>query len=122
MKLYIYLFFFSFRTHEKVHHRGIQLVTPLYSEEVSVISYLKQCLTAHAITSDDIDQAHASGVDLSEVTLNDMNEILQQSSQIEINGTISSSSRGGAASVASTQHQGNLLRPTTSTFRHDIRF
>ena len=121
MKFYRYLFFFSFRTHEKVHHRGIQLVTPLYSEEVSVISYLKQCLTAHAITSDDIDQAHASGVDLSEVTLNDMNEILQQSSQIEINGTISSS-RGGAGSVASTQHQGNLLRPTTSTLRHDIRF
>ena len=103
-----------FRTHEKVHQRGIQLVTPLDSEEVSVISYLKQCLTAHAITSDDIDQAHASGVDLSEVTLNDMNEILQQSSQIEIDRTLSHGAEG------TTAQQRNMLRQTTTAFRHDI--
>ena len=37
----------------------------------SVMSYLKYSLQAQVLTSNDIDQAVASGVDLSEVTLND---------------------------------------------------
>ena len=35
------------------------------------MSYLKYSLQAQVLTSNDIDQAVASGVDLSEVTLND---------------------------------------------------
>ena len=78
-----------------VHQRNLQLMTPIFdSPEVSgkiksplftfsavclqfiytffsVMSYLKYSLQAQVLTSNDIDQAVASGVDLSEVTLND---------------------------------------------------
>ena len=43
--------------------RNLQLVTPIFDENLSVMNYLKHCLEASIVTSNAIDEASASGID-----------------------------------------------------------
>ena len=55
--------------------RNLQLVTPIFQESLSVSEYLKHCLEASIVTSNAIDEASASGLDLDQVSL-DNTELL----------------------------------------------
>ena len=55
--------------------RNLQLVTPIFQDSLSVSEYLKHCLEASIVTSNAIDEASASGLDLDQVSL-DNTELL----------------------------------------------
>ena len=55
--------------------RNLQLVTPMMQDSLSVSEYLKHCLEASIVTSNAIDEASASGLDLDQVSL-DNTELL----------------------------------------------
>ena len=59
--------------------RNLQLVTPIFeTEEVSVSCYLKYLCQSGIVTSNEIDQAVSSGVDLNQVSLGDLYLNLEQ--------------------------------------------
>ena len=59
--------------------RNLQLVTPIFeTEENSVSCYLKYLCQSGIVTSNEIDQAVSSGVDLDQVSLGELYMNLEQ--------------------------------------------